>query len=88
MGCSWFTYVNTGSGHIYYGGIHRGAPGGFDSGDAASAVVDRTHCEDDGVVRFRRNWKALEYKGKEAESIPIGFPEEAVLLVSFAAFSS
>ena len=80
-GCSWCTYGD-GSGHFFYGGKYRAASVDFVSGDEVSAVVDRrTHSGNgsNGVVRFIRNEKTLE----KAEPLPIGFTEEAVLVMSF-----
>ena len=77
-GCSWYTATN-GSGYLYYGDNAYGGFG-FDSGDEVSAVVDRTpsNSGSNGVVRFLRNRKALETK-----PLPIGFADDAVLVVSF-----
>ena len=71
-----------GSGRFFYGGKYRAASVGFDSGNEVSAVVDRTHSGNgsNGVVRFLRNGKALAV---ELESLPIGFAEAAVFVVSF-----
>ena len=80
-GCSWYTFFG-GRGYFYYGGKCRFTPVGFGSGDEVSAVVDRLirndYVNDNGVVRFLRNGKALEM-----EPLPVGFAEEAVLVVSF-----
>ena len=82
-GCSWYARTD-GSGHFCYGGKRRDAPFGFVSGDEVSAVVDRrTHSDNvngNGVVRFLRNGKALD----EADPLPVGFPEEAMLVVCFS----
>ena len=83
-GCSWYTAIS-GGGHFFYGGARIDAPGRFDTGDEVSAAVDRrTHSGNgsNGMVGFLRNWKALI---AEAETLPIEFAEEAVLVVSFYA---
>ena len=82
-GCSWYTVCDGSGGRFYYGGKESSARVGFGSGDEVSAVVDRhTHSGNgngNGMVRFLRNGKALA----KAEPLPIGFAEEAVLVVSF-----
>ena len=77
-GCCWCTF---GIGIFYNGGKYRAAPVGFACGDEVRVVVDRRpHSGNgsNGVVQFFLNDKALE-----AEPLPIGFVEEAVLVVSF-----
>ena len=81
-GCSWYTdYYSRGL--FFYSGKECAAPFGLSSWDEASAVVDRrTHCKSDngnGEVRFLCNGKALE----DTEPLPIGFAEEAVLVICF-----
>ena len=85
IGCCWYTVCDGGGGRFYYGGKERSAPVGFGSGDEVSAVVDRhTHSGNgngNGMVRFLRNGKAL--MSETERPLPIGFPEEAVFVVSF-----
>ena len=81
MGCSWYSDYHD-RGYFFNGGNICGASVGFVSGDEVSAVVDRlTHSGNGsyGVVRFLRNGKALEME----EPLPIGFSEEAVLVICF-----